>query len=468
MIPTAVGLPSELRVVRPCEDIPDICVCQTGSREQFFLFSRLPAAAAVRISKISRSSPYILRPKGFWNSPEKEVCILLLEFAEGPTLAQYVGTRKMLPQETMMVAWSVLCALAELGKDFQLMLEDIFLVLGEFGRILGAKLSPVSFGKGKRLSIGEFLSRLDGSFSGIMKKAGTSLGEMLAHPLFTEPPFATPESRGGTLSGYRIGAELQRRPSKAVMLCYRRKKCHDDDEAAVMVMKAMDTRMTKVEAISAEIVSLLRLQTARNVVRLTDFFSEEQTVYVVTEYAIGGTLEQYVNAIRKRTKTGMCAAEARAVGKQILIGIKECHERFVIHRDLHPKNILITRAKYGQAIESIKLVDFGLAALSYPGKSEDKATLYGGCDPYQVGRFCVGGCKADIWNFGLTLYFMLFGIQIDTYYRNDLSMLLKKGEYRCPKGVEGKDAETLRNIMTRCLCPDAGKRPTAEELLDEF
>lgn len=42
--------------------------------------------------------------------------------------------------------------------------------------------------------------------------------------------------------------------------------------------------------------------------------------------------------------------------KQILLGIEECHSKFILHRDLKPVNILIDTAS-----GNIKIADFGLA-----------------------------------------------------------------------------------------------------------
>ena len=56
-------------------------------------------------------------------------------------------------------------------------------------------------------------------------------------------------------------------------------------------------------------------------------------------------------------------AEASAFVKQILLGIKHLHSRYVVHLDIKPENIMLKEA--GQP--RVKLIDFGLSRHIYPG-----------------------------------------------------------------------------------------------------
>ena len=52
--------------------------------------------------------------------------------------------------------------------------------------------------------------------------------------------------------------------------------------------------------------------------------------------------------------------KVREIGKQILLTLKYIHSQHVVHHDIKPDNILLTKN-----LEKIKLIDFGLATKSF-------------------------------------------------------------------------------------------------------
>ena len=63
-------------------------------------------------------------------------------------------------------------------------------------------------------------------------------------------------------------------------------------------------------------------------------------------------------------------SEARLLLRQLLSALAYCHSLGVVHRDLKPENILFEQpdAGPGGAVGSLKLIDFGYAALHKPGE----------------------------------------------------------------------------------------------------
>lgn len=55
--------------------------------------------------------------------------------------------------------------------------------------------------------------------------------------------------------------------------------------------------------------------------------------------------------------------DVRKIMKSILIGVKEAHNRKVIHRDLKPGNIIID-----STLRTARIIDWGLAEFCEPGK----------------------------------------------------------------------------------------------------
>ncbi len=81
---------------------------------------------------------------------------------------------------------------------------------------------------------------------------------------------------------------------------------------------------------------------------LHDVGREDGTDYLVLELLEGETLAQ------RLTKGALPLADVIALGRQITAALDRAHRAGVVHRDLKPGNIMLTRA-------GAKLMDFGLA-----------------------------------------------------------------------------------------------------------
>lgn len=153
-----------------------------------------------------------------------------------------------------------------------------------------------------------------------------------------------------------------------------------------------------------EAVVLARLNHP-NLVRVTDFFEEGGSVYLVMDFVQGENLADRI------TREG--AQEERQViawAEQLLGALAYCHSEGILHRDLKPQNVII-RAD-GQAI----LVDFGLVKLWDPQSPQTKTVMRGMgtpeyAPPEQYDAFGHGhtGPSSDLYSLGATLYHALTG-----------------------------------------------------------
>jgi serine/threonine protein kinase len=99
-------------------------------------------------------------------------------------------------------------------------------------------------------------------------------------------------------------------------------------------------------------VNILTALEHRNVIKLHEVHADATMMYLVMEFAPGGTLLSQLQAL----PGGRMAEEAaRGAFLQVLAGVRYCHRKGVVHRDIKPENILI--GSDGQ----LKVADFGLS-----------------------------------------------------------------------------------------------------------
>ncbi len=149
-----------------------------------------------------------------------------------------------------------------------------------------------------------------------------------------------------------------------------------------------------------------------NITALYDIGSHEGAAYVVSELLEGETL-------RSRLAEGALAPrKAIDHAVQIARGLSAAHEKGIVHRDLKPENLFLTRDG------RVKILDFGLAKLTYPeGVGADASELptatagtepgvvmgtLGYMSPEQV-KGKPSDRRSDLFAFGVILYEMLSG-----------------------------------------------------------
>jgi serine/threonine protein kinase len=155
-----------------------------------------------------------------------------------------------------------------------------------------------------------------------------------------------------------------------------------------------------------------------NIVRAMGFDPYAPVPYLTMEYVPGTSLRPLIQ------KKNLSTADAVAILRQILSGLKYAHEHGVIHRDIKPENILIhERAlKEGFAADGVvKITDFGLGkaagvaagSIAYSASMNNPAgrDIAGTLDymaPEQRSGGDVDG-RVDLYATGVVLYEMLTG-----------------------------------------------------------
>ncbi|SHI88104.1 Stk1 family PASTA domain-containing Ser/Thr kinase [Parasporobacterium paucivorans] len=177
-------------------------------------------------------------------------------------------------------------------------------------------------------------------------------------------------------------------------------KCHKLNRfVAIKVLKkefAQDKNFLMKFKVEAQSVAGL---THSNIVNVYDVGTDDGINYIVMEYVEGITLKRY---IEKKKRLGV--KEAVSIAIQVAQGIEAAHNNQIVHRDIKPQNILISREG------KVKVTDFGIARAASANTVTSSAAM--GSVHYISPEQARGGFvdeKSDIYSLGITMFEMLTG-----------------------------------------------------------
>ena len=136
-----------------------------------------------------------------------------------------------------------------------------------------------------------------------------------------------------------------------------------------------------------------------NVVNVYDVGQDRGLYYMVMELVEGITLKEYIEK-----KEQLSAKETISISIQMISGIQAAHNHHIIHRDIKPQNIIIS--KDGK----VKVTDFGIARATT--STATISTNVMGSVHYTSPEQAKGGIvdeRSDIYSAGITMYEMVTG-----------------------------------------------------------
>lgn len=136
-----------------------------------------------------------------------------------------------------------------------------------------------------------------------------------------------------------------------------------------------------------------------NVVNVYDVGQDRGLYYMVMELVEGISLKDYIEK-----KGQLSAKETISISIQMVTGIQAAHNQHIIHRDIKPQNIIIS--KDGK----VKVTDFGIARATT--STNTISTNVMGSVHYTSPEQARGGIvdeKSDIYSAGITMYEMITG-----------------------------------------------------------
>lgn len=135
-----------------------------------------------------------------------------------------------------------------------------------------------------------------------------------------------------------------------------------------------------------------------NIVNVYDVGSENGIHYIIMELVEGITLKKYIEK-----KSRLSVNEAVSIAIQVSMGIEAAHNAGIIHRDIKPQNIIISREG------KVKVTDFGIAKAA---TSNTISSNVMGSVHYTSPEQARGGysdARSDIYSLGITMFEMLTG-----------------------------------------------------------
>lgn len=202
-----------------------------------------------------------------------------------------------------------------------------------------------------------------------------------------------------------------------------------------------------------EAKTLVRFKNTKGIVKVLDYFEENNTAYFSMEYINGRTLESIIEMNKEANYPFMEEKASLDIVSQLCEALTVVHQEGVLHRDIKPSNILVDFQ--GKAT----LIDFGIARSYIEGKSQAQTAFYseGFSAPELKIVNLPKGPFTDIYSLASTLYYCLTNQPAQTADQREMEGF-KSPKYLNPRVTKNTNEAIIKAIQLR-----ASERPQSIE-----
>ena len=195
-----------------------------------------------------------------------------------------------------------------------------------------------------------------------------------------------------------------------------------------------------------------------NIVNVYDVGDERGIYYIVMELVEGITLKNYIER-----KGRLTIKEATSIAIQVSAGLEVAHNNQIVHRDIKPQNIIISREG------KVKVTDFGIAKAT---TSQTTTSTAMGSVHYASPEQARGGYvdhRSDIYSLGVVLYEMVTGrVPFDGDTAVTVAVKHLQEQMVAPTTYNSEVPYSLEQIIRKCMekSPDRRYQDIGDLLAD--
>lgn len=201
------------------------------------------------------------------------------------------------------------------------------------------------------------------------------------------------------------------------------------------------------------------------IVHVHDSFEENKTAYITMEYLEGETLAAYLEKVGRVSEE-----EAMDLMMPVMEALDEVHEKGIIHRDIAPDNIFLSRDSENNV--KVKLIDFGAAKFATTSHSKSLTVIIKpGYSPEEQYRSNGDqGVYTDVYALAAVMYRMVTGkVPPDAFERRTAIESKKKDLLEEPTKYNSDLSENFETALLNAMNVKAEDRtPTMGSFVGEL
>lgn len=209
-----------------------------------------------------------------------------------------------------------------------------------------------------------------------------------------------------------------------------------------------------------------------HIIKMHECFEEKDSLFIVLEHCRGGELYDRIATKAKSSKNGGGLDEqtCRTIFRQMLHATTYLHANNVVHRDVKTENFLLVGEAGSPEYDTIKLCDFGTAAVLTPQKMRcmERIGTLSYTAPEIYASMGANTC-ADNWSLGVVMYVILVGASpfrtSGNESREETMRRIQQGSFETRRPAWLGLTPEAKDLIRKFLVIDEAARLTAKRAL---